>query len=189
MPQAPRAQQLRLQRRPKPPEVRPANRNQLSVLEDAMKKEDFQAQRRPQPPEFHAGTGKHGLQATLSSPQAPQALQNKSCRHACAGCRHPLPPRGHRRPSLRGLQASLPSSQAPQARENMGCKHPLPRRSHRWPGKMWVAGIFAFVAGTANASNHGLQACLRGLQACRCGSQASQTLQITGAGMPARLEF
>ncbi len=54
---------------------------------------------------------------------------------------------------------------------------------------MWVAGIFAFVAGTANASNHGLQACLRGLQACMCGSQASQALQITGAGMPARLEF
>ena len=136
-----------------------------------------------------AGTGKQGLQASSSSTQASQtgparvagifafvAGTANASNHGFQAC-------------LRGWQASLSSSQAPQARENMGCKHPLPRRSHRRPGKTWIAGIFAFVAGTANASNHGLQACLRGLQACMCGSQASQTLQITGAGMPARLEF
>ena len=106
-----------------------------------LKKEQFRLQRRPEPPEFHAGTGKHGLQASLSSPQAPQALQNMGCRHACAGCRHPCRRRRHRRqgktwvasilflaaaiagPAKRGLQASLPSSQAPQTLQIMGCRH------------------------------------------------------------------
>ena len=96
---------------------------------------------RPQPSEVHAGTGKHGLQASLSSPHAPQALQTMGCRHACTGCRHPYRRRRHRRHGKTwvadilflaagiaglakcGLQASLPSSQAPQTLQIMGCRH------------------------------------------------------------------
>ena len=54
---------------------------------------------------------------------------------------------------------------------------------------MWVAGIPALAAGIANAANHVLQACMHVLQASLSSSQAPQTLQITGAGMPARLGF
>ena len=109
------------------------------------------------------------VQATLLSPQAPQALQNKSCRHACAGCRHPLPPLGHRRPSLRGLQASLPSSEAPQTLQItdsihvcVGGRHPCRRRRHRRHGNAWVASILFLVQSSQAWENVGCtHLCLR----------------------------
>ena len=112
-----------------------------------MKKEDFQAQRRPEPPEFHAGTGKHELQATLSSPQAPQALQKRA-----AG----MPARVA---GILFLHVGIAD------RACAGYKHLCPRRRHRKRFKSrtpymfaWVAGIPAVVAGTAGTGKHGLQA-------------------------------
>ena len=114
-----------------------------------------------------AGTAKpglqaclRGLQASLSSSQAPPARENR-------GCRHPLPPRRHRRPSLRGLQASLPSSQAPHMLQIMGSRHvcvggrhPCRRRRHRRQGKTWVASILFLAAAIAGPAKRGLQASL-----------------------------
>jgi len=68
---------------------------------------------------------------------------------------------------------------------------------------MWVAGILLFATGTAGTAKRGLQASSSSPQApaarqnvcCRHFShrmihpQAPQTLQISGAGMPARLGF
>ena len=84
-------------------------------------------------------------------------------------------------------QASLSSPQAPQVWQNVYCRHPPLGRRHRGHEKMWVAGIPALPAGSANAANHVLQACMRVLQASLSSLQAPQTLQITGAGMPVRL--
>ena len=86
-------------------------------------------------------------------------------------------------------QASLSSPQAPQVWQHVYCRHPPLGRRHRRHEKTWVAGIPALAAGIANAANHVLQACMRVLQASLSSSQAPETLQITGAGMPARLGF
>ena len=130
-----------------------------------LKKEQFRLQRRPEPPEFHAGTGKHGLQASLSSPQAPQALQNMGCRHACAGCRHPCRRRRHRRHGKTGVAGILFLHAGIADRACAGCRHLYLRRRHRKRFKSWVpgmsarvAGIPVVVAGTAGKGKHGLQA-------------------------------
>ena len=134
-----------------------------------------------------ASTAKYGLQASSSSPQAPQALRNVGCRHPLrapqapqtrqnVGCRHPRCTRRHRRhckmwvagtplvlagtagTAKRRLQASSSSPQAPQALRNVGCRHPLGTRRHRRHGKMWGTGIHLFGAGTTGTVKRGLQA-------------------------------